>query len=198
MKTFFDVDTQIDFLFPAGALYSPGAERVIKPVARLNRFAVESGIPLVSSMCAHPEDADEFRQWPPHCVAGTFGQQKPAATLMEKRVVIPNAAAELNIDGAQQIVLEKNDLDLFTNPNIGALLDKIGADEFYVYGVFAEYCVNCAASGLVKRGGKVFLVSDAIAAVDTLKGREIIERLLAAGAMLSTIDETTRGAAQGY
>src|SRR6185437_14578387 len=36
-KAFFDIDTQIDILFPAGALYAPGAERVVEPVARLNR-----------------------------------------------------------------------------------------------------------------------------------------------------------------
>jgi len=193
-KAFFDIDTQIDFLFPAGALYARGAERVIEQVARLNRFAAESGIPLISSMCAHPENAEEFTVWPPHCVVGTFGQQKPAATLMERRVVIPNAALDLDIgplntDGAQQIVVEKNDLDLFSNPNIGALLDKIGADEFYVYGAFTEYCVNCAASGLVKRGRKVFLVSDAIAAADEAKGRETTERLLASGAALVTADK---------
>ena len=30
MKTvFMDVDTQLDFLYPAGALYVPGAERLI-------------------------------------------------------------------------------------------------------------------------------------------------------------------------
>jgi len=188
-KAFFDIDTQIDFLFPAGALYAPGAERVVEPVARLNRFAAESGIPLVSSMCAHPENAEEFKVWPPHCVVGTFGQQKPTATLMERRAVIPNAPVELNIEGAQQIVVEKNDLDLFSNPNIGALLDKIGADEFYVYGAFTEYCVNCAASGLVKRGRKVFLVSDAIAAVDEAKGRDTVERLLASGAALVTLEK---------
>jgi nicotinamidase/pyrazinamidase len=188
-KAFFDIDTQIDFLFPAGALYAPGAGRIIEPVARLNRFAAESGIPLVSSMCAHPEDAEEFKIWPPHCVVDTFGQRKPAATLMEKRVVIPNAEAELNIEGAQQIVVEKNDLDLFSNPNMGALVDKIGADEFYVYGAFTEYCVDCAASGLLKRGRKVFLVADAIAAVDEAKGRDTTERLLAAGAALVTVEK---------
>ena len=40
MKTvFFDVDTQIDFLYPAGALYVPGAEKVVEQIAALNRFA---------------------------------------------------------------------------------------------------------------------------------------------------------------
>ena len=193
-RAFFDIDTQIDFLFPAGALYSPGAEKVIGPVARLNRFAIGNRIPLVSSVCAHPEDAEEFKEWPPHCVAGTFGQQKPTATLMENRVVIPNAAGELQIQGAEQILVEKDDLDLFSNPNMGALLDRIGADEFYVYGAFTEYCVNCAAAGLVKRGAKVFLVADAIAAVNEAKGRETTGQLLAAGATLVTMEEATRPA----
>ena len=30
MKAFFDIDTQIDFLFPAGSLYVPGAERLLR------------------------------------------------------------------------------------------------------------------------------------------------------------------------
>ncbi|MGH9660423.1 MAG: cysteine hydrolase, partial [Bryobacteraceae bacterium] len=62
---FFDIDTQIDFLFPAGALYVPGAERIIPAVARLNQHAAARGIPVVSDMCAHAEDDAEFRDWPP-------------------------------------------------------------------------------------------------------------------------------------
>src|SRR5581483_4392706 len=29
VKLFFDIDTQVDFMFPAGALYAPGAEKLI-------------------------------------------------------------------------------------------------------------------------------------------------------------------------
>ena len=36
---FVDVDTQNDFVLPAGALYAPGAEHVIPAVAKLNRYA---------------------------------------------------------------------------------------------------------------------------------------------------------------
>ena len=40
MKTvFFDIDTQIDFVFPAGALYARDAASVVDTVARLNRYA---------------------------------------------------------------------------------------------------------------------------------------------------------------
>jgi len=42
---FFDVDSQLDFLYPAGALYVPGAEKIVPAIARLNRFAAERGIP---------------------------------------------------------------------------------------------------------------------------------------------------------
>jgi nicotinamidase/pyrazinamidase len=190
MKLFFDIDTQMDFVFPAGALYAAGAESVIGPVAWLNRFAAERGIPLISSMCAHPEDAEEFREWPPHCVIGTFGQQKPAATLLENRTVIPNRVADLNgIEGARQIVVEKNDLDVFSNPNVNALLDKLGTDEFYIYGVFAEYCVAKAAMGLLRRGGRVWLVSDAVRAVEEPKGKRAFDAFMAGGGAMITVNE---------
>ena len=96
MRTaFFDIDTQLDFLFPAGALYVPGAERIVKKVARLNRHAAERGIPLLSTMDAHSENDPEFRQWPPHCVVETFGQHKPESTLIAGRVVLPARATAI-------------------------------------------------------------------------------------------------------
>jgi len=45
-NVFFDIDTQLDFVTPAGALYAPGAERIIAAVAQLNRHAGASGIVL--------------------------------------------------------------------------------------------------------------------------------------------------------
>ncbi len=50
MKTvFFDVDTQIDFMFPAGALYVPGAETILGTVAKLNHHAARHRIPVIST-----------------------------------------------------------------------------------------------------------------------------------------------------
>jgi nicotinamidase/pyrazinamidase len=83
MKTvFFDIDSQLDFLYPAGALYVPHAERIIPAIARLNRFAASHGIPVVSTTDAHTEDDPEFSVWPPHCIAGTWGQRKAEAKLV--------------------------------------------------------------------------------------------------------------------
>src|SRR5207249_1017856 len=163
MRTvFFDVDTQIDFLHPAGALYVPGAESIVDQLAALNRYAASHGIPVVSTMDAHTENDPEFKLWPHHCVAGTAGQQKPARTLLEKRLSVPNAPCELALDGVQQILLEKQTLDCFSNVNLPALLDRLGADRYVVYGVVTEICVKLAAFGLLKTGRRVELVTDAL------------------------------------
>src|SRR4051812_29880766 len=101
---FFDVDTQIDFLYPAGALYVQGAEQIVERVAALNRFAASKGIPVISTVDAHSENDPEFADWPPHCAAGTHGQHKPAATLLENRWVIPNRPVSVSAEGVQQII----------------------------------------------------------------------------------------------
>src|ERR1041385_5470124 len=129
---FFDIDTQIHFCFPAGALYAYGAERILPNVAALNRYAAANGIPVISTMDAHTEDDPEFGQWPHHCVAGTHGQQKAASTLLEKRVVVTNTRAAFEIGGAQQVLLEKQTVNCFDCLNLAALLDRLGAERYVV------------------------------------------------------------------
>jgi nicotinamidase/pyrazinamidase len=164
MKAFFDIDTQIDFMFPAGALYVPGAERLLPAIARLNAYAAKNGIPQISTLCAHPENAAEFSEWPPHCIVGTIGQQKPAVTLQPG-----------------QIVIEKNATDMFSNPTLVPLLDRLEIDDCYVYGVVLEVCVRHAVLGLLKTGRKVKLISDATIHVDAEAGRAALEQFGAVG-----------------
>jgi nicotinamidase/pyrazinamidase len=188
MKTvFFDVDTQLDFLYPAGALYVPGAEAVVSKVAALNQYAASHGIPLVSTVDAHLEDDPEFQMFPPHCVAGTAGQQKPASTLAERRVVAPWERADVDIAGARQIVLEKRVLDCFENPNLPGLLERLGAERYVVYGVVTEICVKCAAQGLLKTGRPVALVTDAVRHLDEAKRDAFLREFQAAGGTLVTV-----------
>jgi nicotinamidase/pyrazinamidase len=187
MRAFFDIDTQLDFMVPGGALYGPGAERLIPAVAALNRYAGAHGIPLISTTDAHPENAAEFRVWPPHCVAGTFGQQKPCATLLSTRFVVPYdpAWAFVALNGAaSQIIIEKNDLDMFSNPHVPAVLNGLGVTECVVYGVFIDYCVKCAIMGLLRSGRQVSLVTDASASISQEAGDVAIRDFIAAGGRL--------------
>jgi nicotinamidase/pyrazinamidase len=194
MKTVFvDVDTQIDFLYPSGALYVPGAEQIVGQIAALNRFACAHGIPVISTMDAHSEDDPEFQTWPPHCVAGTTGQQKPAATLLERRAVVANTAGIGEIGEVQQILLEKQQLNCFTNVNLAALLERLGAERYVVYGVVTEICVKFAAEGLLKTGKRVELVVDAVRSLDDEAAAQMSAAFLAAGGVLTTVSVATRG-----
>jgi len=171
MKTvFFDVDTQIDFVYPAGALYVPGAGQILPIVAELNRLA-----PLViSTMDAHSEDDPEFKIYPHHCVVGTTGQHKPALTLVER---------------ARQIILEKQQLDCFSSPRLEPLLTQLHAEHYVVYGVVSEICVRFAAFGLMKTGKTVEIVTDAIKSLDERKAHEMFSAFQAAGGCLTTSSE---------
>jgi nicotinamidase/pyrazinamidase len=188
MKTvFFDIDTQLDFLYPAGALYVPKAERIVPAIAHLNRLAARHGMPVVSTTDAHFEDDVEFKIWPRHCVAGTIGQHKAESTLLEKRVAIPNRECDLPIAGAQQIILEKQTVDAFATVNLGRIIELLGAERYVLYGVVTEICVLHAARGLLKTGKPVVVVTDAVEGLKAADSERAFEEIRAAGGTLTTI-----------
>ena len=184
---FFDIDSQLDFLYPSGALYVPGAERVAPAIARLNRYAAAHGIPVVSTVDAHAENDIEFRIWPAHCIAGTIGQHKAESTVLERRVVIPNRPCELAIDGAQQIIVEKQHVDVFTAPNLTRVIERLDADRFVVYGVVTEICVLFAARGLLKMGKPVTVATDAIETLKAEDSARALEEIRTSGGTLSEV-----------
>ena len=217
MRTVFvDVDSQLDFLFPAGALYVPGAERILGSIARLSRFAAAQGMMVISTTDAHAEDDPEFARWPHHCVTGTNGQHKAESTLLERRVTVPSGTgllagrqggagfsppttgreagpATIEIEGAQQIVVEKQTVDIFLAPNLTRVLDGLKAGRYVLYGVVTEICVLYAARGLLQRGQTVDLVTDAIEALTPEGSRRAIEEIVAGGGRLATVEEITGG-----
>jgi nicotinamidase/pyrazinamidase len=186
---FFDIDSQLDFLYPAGALYVPGAERIVPFIARLNRFAAERGIPVVSTTDAHTEDDPEFKVWPHHCVAGTWGQRKAEATLLDRRVVVPSRGGEIAIDGARQIIAEKQTVDVFAAPNVSRVVERLAGDEYVVYGVVTEICVLYAVRGLLQLGKPVTVVTDAIETLKAEDSEKALEECRRGGAKLARTAE---------
>jgi nicotinamidase/pyrazinamidase len=191
VKVFFDIDTQIDFLYPAGALYVPGAESIVENIARLNRHAAAHQISVISTTDAHSEHDPEFRTWPPHCVVDTAGQQKSAATLLERRVIVPNTGDMPDIAGAVQIIIEKQTLNCFDNAHLVPIVDSLGAEECVVYGVVTEICVKIAAMGLLKTGRKVEVVTDAVRSLNDGARDEFFREFQAAGGTLTTVEKVT-------
>jgi nicotinamidase/pyrazinamidase len=190
---FWQVDAQIDFMIPGGNLYVPGAENLIPNINRLVDEARAGRVLLVSSGDAHIPDDPEFKTFPPHCVKGTRGADIVAEGLAAKRLTIPNDASfalPQNLDDYQQVILEKQTLDVFQNPKASELVERLGSNvEYIVFGVVTEYCVNCAVDGLLQRGHKVDIVLDAIETLKSEEGRRTLHELESRGARLISTDQ---------
>ncbi len=190
---FWEVDTQADFMLAGGKLYVPGAERLLPNIRRLTDAARRGQVFLVSHGCYHAKDDPEFSTFPPHCIKGTPGSAYVAEALTEKVVTVPNEpTAELPKDllQYQQILLEKQTLDIFRSLHAEELVNRLGKDaEFVVFGVVTEYCVRFAAKGLLERGRRVFVVEDAIETLKTEDGEKAAAELRALGAKFITTDQ---------
>jgi nicotinamidase/pyrazinamidase len=205
-----EVDAQADFMLPDGKLYVPGAEKIIPNINRLVDQARQGRVLLISSADAHQPDDPEFLEWPPHCLKGTPGAELVPEARAARLLAIPNQSDFVfpgDLSAYQQILLEKNTLDVFDNPNTGALLAWVnmqsahsqapaattgGSDavpDFLVFGVVTEYCVLRAADGLLRRGYRVSIVEDAIQSLEEKKGHEILDELKCRAAQLVTTDQ---------
>jgi nicotinamidase/pyrazinamidase len=193
---FWKVDAQEDFMKPGGKLYVPGAEKLLPNFRRLTDAARQGRVFLVSHGCIHTKDDPEFEQFPPHCIRDTPGAKLVAEALTENYVTIPNeATAKLPADltQLQQIVLEKQTLDIFESRHAETLLQRLPHDaEFIVFGVVTEYCVRLAAKGLLERGRRVAVVSDAIETLNPVEASRTMAELKALGATTITTNEALR------
>jgi nicotinate phosphoribosyltransferase len=165
---FLDIDTQIDFLDKKGALYVSGSEVILNNLRRLTDFAKKQGLLVISSQDTHKKDDPEFKEFPPHCIKGTKGQRKIKCTILGeyKIISIKKVYSESELlkitKKYRQIILEKNILNVFSNPNTLNLFELIFPDKVFIYGVVTEYCVKEAVEGLVKNDFRVVIVEDAI------------------------------------
>ena len=190
---FWEVDTQADFMLPGGKLYVPGAERLLPNIRKLTDAARQGRVFLVSHGCYHTNNDPEFKIFPPHCVKGTPGSAYVPEALTEKVITIPNepaAALPRDLSHYQQILLEKQTLDIFESRHADELVKRLPKDaEFLVFGVVTEYCVRFAAKGLIERGRRVSVVEDAIETLKAEDGQRTGTELQALGATFITTDQ---------
>lgn len=188
-----EVDTQADFMLPGGKLYVPGAEKRIPNMRRLIDAARAGKVILISSTDQHAPNDPEFQRFPSHCVHGTRGAEIVPELKIDKPVHIENAgtaAVPAKLVPKQQIVIEKQTLNVFDNPATAKLLKRIPANcQFIVFGVVTEFCVRFAAEGLLACNRRVAVVTDAIETLDANEGKKSLDELAARGARLITTND---------
>ena len=196
-----DVDTQVDFIEPAGKLYFAGAEEARPAMAQLVEAARAAGVVHVASCDQHElsdpeisEEPDYDSTWPSHCLLGTRGAEKIVETkqldpLPLPLVPVPAVPLRRLVDGRREILIPKKQYDPFTNPNTETVLDVLDPDEILLFGVATDICDDAAVRALLRRGRRIAFVEDASRGVDEPRVAACTAAWRDAGVRFTTAEE---------
>lgn len=153
------VDVQNDFLH-GGSLAVPEGDTVIAPLNHTMESFLAKGLPIYATRDWHPADHCSFREqggiWPPHCVAGTAGAE---------------FAARLNLSPGTAIIskataADKDAYSGFEGTSLHQQLRKRGIRRLFIGGLATDYCVLNTVKDALLHQYTVFLLHDAIRAVN--------------------------------
>ncbi|MBN2700186.1 MAG: isochorismatase family protein [Methylohalobius sp. ZOD2] len=159
------VDVQNDFL-PGGTLAVPEGDQII-PVLNhyIDRFTAE-GLPIFATRDWHPPKHCSFRAqggpWPPHCIAETPGAQFPSELRLPSDVRIISSATHP----------EREAYSGFDETNLAQQLNELGRRRLFIGGLATDYCVLWTVRDARKLDFEVFLLRDAVRAINVNPGDE--------------------------
>lgn len=178
-----DINTQKDFLLAAGKVCIRNHKRVLAHIRRMLAWARHNHIPIISVSEVHPENNGAN-----YCIDGTEGQKKIRYSLLNNRISFPaDGMANLPSDiikHYRQVIVHKRCIDPFDEPRIERLLSEVRANEFILIGATTEGAVEATALGLLQRGRKVTVVTDAVGTRDSREAEMAMRKMMAKGARL--------------
>jgi nicotinamidase/pyrazinamidase len=188
---FWDVDTQFDFMRPEGKLYVPGAETIIEKVSEVRKFALDHGHSIIGDIDWHKTENEEisnnpdFKEtFPPHCMAGETGSERVGyiGELPIEYVQIHEMGTEAlrNLIGNEQfhVIIRKDSIDAFDNPNTNKLIELIKPEAVAVFGVALDFCVYYVLQGLAKhRNINLYLLKDVVKRLGARPEQDILDEL---------------------
>jgi nicotinamidase/pyrazinamidase len=158
------VDIQNDFC-PGGALAVQKGDEVVEVVNQLMPM-----FPLVvSTQDWHTPDHISFKAnggiWPPHCVQNSFGAQLHAG--LRQKLIDLQFRKAFKADNDSYSGFDGVDAN---GRSLNEVLKARKISRVYVTGLATDYCVKETAKDALKNGFEVFLVTDAIRAVNVNAG----------------------------
>jgi len=175
-------DVQNDFL-RGGSLAVPDGNAVV-PV--LNRYLAEFAareLPVYATRDWHPVNHCSFKAqggpWPPHCVAESPGAQFAALLRFPSGTFVISKATQPDKDAYSGF--EETDLD--------AHLRARKIKRLFIGGLSTDYCVLNTVRDALRLGHEVYLLTDAIRAVNVKPddGRKAEAEMLRLGAIPLTL-----------
>ncbi len=179
-----DIDTQKDFLLAGGKDCIRNHRRVLAHIRRVMAWARYRDVPIISTAEIRPNGDEAVGP----CIDGSDGQKKIRYTLFDNQVTF---AADGNTDlprdmlrRYRQVILHKRCVDPFDEPRIDRLLSEVRANEFILIGAGLEGAIKATALGLLQRGKRVIVVSDAVGSHNKKEAKLALRKMEAKGAKL--------------
>lgn len=187
-RVLIDVSTQKDFFLAEGSVCIRNHRRVLLNIRRIMAWSRQNHIHIISTCEIYPNNGGNGSSESAYCVDGTEGQEKIPYTLVNSRASFPaDGSTDLPRDilrRYRQVIFYKRCVDPFDEPRIDRLLSEIHASEFIVIGASAEGAVEAMTLGLLHRGKKVSLVTDAIGSHNQREAKMAFSKMKAKGAKL--------------
>jgi len=185
VKALVVVDFQKDFC-PGGALPVSRADKIIPKINRYIEFFFLRKLPVIFTRDWHPKATSHFKKhgglWPVHCVQGTGGAMFP------DQLAIPQGAIILSKGmGAKENSYSSFDAKNKKKESFLAVLRRLKVKEIFVCGLATDYCVKYTVLEALKNKFKVFVLTDAIKAVNLKKSdaADALQEMSRAGAVMS-------------
>ncbi len=157
------VDVQRDFL-PGGALGIAGGDAVIDPLNQYMKVFHDNGLPIYASRDWHPPDHCSFEAqggpWPVHCVAETPGAK------FDPRLKLPDGAEIVS----KATHRDREAYSALDGTGLRQRLREQGVRRIFIGGLATDYCVLNTVRDAVVAGFQVYLLEDAICAVNLNAG----------------------------
>jgi len=178
------VDVQQDFL-PGGNLAVPDGDAVVPVLNEYIRTFTRHGLPVYATRDWHPANHCSFEPqggpWPPHCVANTAGAEFATNLALPENTTVISKATLTDKDAYSGF--EDTDLDL--------QLTKNHITTLYIGGLATDVCVLNTVKDALRNDYRVYLLTDAIRAVNARPGNaeKAIDEMQQAGAIPINIDK---------
>jgi nicotinamidase/pyrazinamidase len=157
------VDVQNDFL-PGGALAVPAGDGVIAPLNRCAAAFDRDGLPIFATRDWHPADHCSFRArggpWPTHCVVGTIGAELPASLVLPRNAKLVPKGTRPDTEAYSG----------FQGTDLAKRMKAVTCTRVFIGGLATDYCVRATALDARSLGLDVFVIEDAVRAVNLHPG----------------------------
>lgn len=177
------VDVQNDFL-PGGNLGVKDGDAVVPVLNQYIEAFADHELPIIFTRDWHPENHCSFQTqggtWPAHCIAGTEGAAFAPDLLRPDGAIVLSKADSAESDAYSG----------FEGTDLAVQLRKRGVKRVYVGGLATDYCVLNTVKDALAHGFEVYLLEDAIRAVNVHSddGPNAIAEMLQCGAKSIDLD----------